>query len=243
MSLGQLDIHYRKIDELLPAEYNPRQISEKMKQELVNSINEFGLVDAIVVNMKEGRENIIVGGHQRVMVIKDAFPEITEVPCVYVYLDLDREKELNLRLNKNTGDWDLEKLLQNFELDLLSNVGFEDYELELEDKNEDELQKAAKKFTNDNVPYPLVPKYTERYDAVIIFSTNELDWTWLRTLLELDKKKDYKNERVGTSQVIEAKQFQEIIDKKIQELRSTSDTAEDTDKGAGEITYITDDDE
>lgn len=239
----ELTIHQRKIEGLKLADYNPRQMSSKMKQELVTSIKEFGLVDPLVVNMAEGRENIIVGGHQRAVVIKESFPEMLEIPCVYVYLAEDKERELNLRLNKNIGEWDLEKLLANFELDLLKNIGFEDYELDLNDKNEDDLQKAARKHTNDNVPYPIVPKYTERYDAVIIFSDNALDYTWLKNVLELKKAKDYKNERTGVTQVMTVKQFQDVWESKIADSTESFKSAEDKDAGAGKETVMSDDDE
>ena len=90
-----------KINELKAAEYNPRKMSEKEVQDLTDSIKEFGLVEPIVVNNYPGRENIIVGGHQRFNIAKQE--GFTEMPVVYVSLDEKKEKELNLRLNKNLG--------------------------------------------------------------------------------------------------------------------------------------------
>ena len=76
------------------------------------SIEKFGVVDPLIVNTYPGREGIIVGGHMRYEIIK--LLGITTVPCVYVYLELEREKELNVRLNKNLGEFDYEKLANEF---------------------------------------------------------------------------------------------------------------------------------
>ena len=44
-------------------------------------------------------------------------------------LSFEEEQELNLRLNKNQGSWDYD-LLQDMDLDLLLDVGFDDHELQ-----------------------------------------------------------------------------------------------------------------
>ena len=40
----------KKLSDLKPAEYNPRRMTEKQKQDIRNSLTEFGLVDPIIVN-------------------------------------------------------------------------------------------------------------------------------------------------------------------------------------------------
>jgi ParB/RepB/Spo0J family partition protein len=97
-----------KIIELRPAEYNPRAMSEAEMAKLMKSIMQFGFVDPAIVNQYPGRENVIVGGHQRVEAAKKLGYE--EVPVVYVNLDLNKEKLLNLALNRIQGSWDEEKL-------------------------------------------------------------------------------------------------------------------------------------
>jgi DNA modification methylase len=110
------------VNELKPSEYNPRKMDKKEAKDLAESIKRFGLVDPIIVNRYSGRENVIVGGHQRYHVAKEM--GIVEIPCVYVELSLEKERELNLRLNKNVGQWDLD-LLTNFNEELLLDVGFD----------------------------------------------------------------------------------------------------------------------
>jgi DNA modification methylase len=122
-----VDIVYKKIADLKHPDYNPRKISKKQKEDLKKSIEEFGIVDPAIVNTAEGRENIIVGGNSRVMVAGE-MGDLT-FPCFLVNLSLERERELNVRLNKNTGEWDHQILLQQFDRDELVEWGFVDDEL------------------------------------------------------------------------------------------------------------------
>lgn len=108
----------KKISDLKPAEYNPRTLSERQFDEIKASLKEFGFVDPIIVNTHKGRENVIVGGHQRSKVW-GAMGNDT-VPAVEVNLSLKKEKELNVRLNKAKGSWDWDILANEFEaLDLI----------------------------------------------------------------------------------------------------------------------------
>ena len=118
----KIDIKYVDIKLLKPAEYNPRKHDKAAAEQLKESITRFGAVDPLIVNQAPGRENIVVGGHFRLEVLKEL--KYTEAPVVYVNIpEIEREKELNIRLNKNTGefDWDL---LAKFDESFLSQVGF-----------------------------------------------------------------------------------------------------------------------
>lgn len=119
----------RKISELIPAEYNPRKLSPKQENDLKNSLLEFGLVDPIIVNVNADRKNVIIGGHQRLKVWQKLGNK--EIDCVEVDLSLEKERELNVRLNKNTGEFDFDILLSEFEFDDLVDWGFEDFELDI----------------------------------------------------------------------------------------------------------------
>ena len=112
-----------KIAELNPAEYNPRRMTNKQYEDLKNSLEKFGLVDPIIINS----DNTVVGGHQRLRIMRELGAEY--VPTVRVNLSKEDEKELNIRLNKNTGEFDLDVLANNFEIDELKDWGFKDVEL------------------------------------------------------------------------------------------------------------------
>lgn len=151
----ELNIVYVPIGALKPAEYNPRKISKEALGQLKESLSRFDLVDPIIVNGAPKRKNIVIGGHMRLRAAKELGHKT--VPVVYVSLDVKKEKELNLRLNKNTGEWDFEKM-KSFDLDLLTDVGFSDADLssawaqnlEAEDDDfdeEEELKKIKKPKT------------------------------------------------------------------------------------------------
>ena len=118
----------KKIADLIGAEYNPRKLSDKQFRELRDSLNRFGFVDPVLVNVNEERKNIIIGGHQRTKVWESMGNET--VPVVELDLTLDQEKELNVRLNKSGGEFDFEMLSDHFNTDELVEWGFESYHFE-----------------------------------------------------------------------------------------------------------------
>ncbi len=129
-----LTIVWKKIEELKPAEYNPRKFSDKELKKLKKSISAFGFVEPIVINSFPGRENVVIGGHMRLQAAKEL--NITKVPVVEVSLSPDKERALNLALNKIKGEWDEKKLIEALlELekeneDILPLTGFEEKEIE-----------------------------------------------------------------------------------------------------------------
>lgn len=117
------DLKVIPIEQLKPAEYNPRKQlkpGDKEYEKIKNSIMEFGFADPVVVNT----DMTIIGGHQRVTVAKDL--GYTEVPCAVVDLDKQKEKALNIALNKITGAWN-EQLLA----DLIVDLQNEDFNVDL----------------------------------------------------------------------------------------------------------------
>ena len=132
------EIITKEIEDLVFAEYNPRQLSEDQYKNLKDSITRFGLVDPIIINKNKDRKGIIIGGHQRVKVARTM--GIKEVPCVEVDLTYEKEKELNIRLNKNTGGWDMDILANTFDVNELLDWGFDESELSLDlfEKDDDE---------------------------------------------------------------------------------------------------------
>lgn len=121
------------VDALRPAAYNPRKklkAGDKEYEKIKNSILEFGYVEPIIVNY----DMTVIGGHQRLTVLKDL--GYTEVQCVVVHIeDEHKVKALNIALNKITGAWN-EQLLAELLVDLQSVdfntdlTGFEAPEIE-----------------------------------------------------------------------------------------------------------------
>ena len=61
------------------------------------------------------------------------------------------------------------------------------------------------------VLFPIIPKYSEKYDAVLILSDNETDTAHLETILRIEKSQTYK-ELIdhGKGMVITARRFFEL---------------------------------
>jgi ParB-like chromosome segregation protein Spo0J len=99
------------VEKLLPAPYNPRKPlrpGDAGWRKLERSLREFDLVQPIVWNRQTGH---VVGGHQRLEVLKHQGR--TEIDCLVVDLPLEREKLLNVALNNREvgSDWDPDKLI------------------------------------------------------------------------------------------------------------------------------------
>ena len=106
-----MHIERHSLSELKPAPYNPRvrlKPGDAAWQKLERSLQEFELVQPIVWNRRTGH---VVGGHQRLEVLRHQ--GVTHVECAVVDLPLDREKALNVALNNARvgSDWDPDKLL------------------------------------------------------------------------------------------------------------------------------------
>lgn len=94
MSEIKVEVARMKLDDLTPADYNPRTISDEAYEGLGNSIVRFGMLDHIVWNRRTGN---IVGGHQRYKQLWELGEKETDV--VVVDLDDNEEVALNITLN------------------------------------------------------------------------------------------------------------------------------------------------
>ena len=114
------------IDQLIPAEYNPRRLPAKARAKLKASLSKFGLVEPLIWNETTGH---VVGGHQRLELLKEL--GYVEVPVSVVRLDPSQEKALNVVLNNREaqGQFDSARLSIVLEelrdLSLLPETGFD----------------------------------------------------------------------------------------------------------------------
>lgn len=126
-----MDIQVVPIKKLNPAVYNPRKQlkpGDSAYAALERSINEYGYIDPIIWNKATGN---VVGGHQRLAVLKRLGHK--EIQVSVVNLSLDKEKALNIALNKIAGEWDEDLLTSLFEElgeDSLALTGFDMDEIE-----------------------------------------------------------------------------------------------------------------
>lgn len=162
-----MEIKIVPINDLKPADYNPREMTGEQYEQLKKSLEKFGLVEPIVVNNHPERMNVVIGGHQRLRIAKDLGH--TEIPVHYVSLDQEKEKELNVRLNKNVGQWDMDALANNFDVEMLKDIGFTESELGMTDlgKDEDKLKDNMDSYLEGNIKQIVLYFKNERYETVI----------------------------------------------------------------------------
>jgi len=109
----------RKLADLVPADYNPRTISDTALAGLKASIARWGIVQPVIVNKQTGN---IVGGHQRVKALQAL--GATETQVLVVDLPEAEEKALNVTLNN-------QHIAGEFSASVLDLIG--DIKLELPD--------------------------------------------------------------------------------------------------------------
>ena len=149
-----MKIEQIKASKLKPATYNPRQISTKQYKDLSKSIATFGLVDPIIVN----KDYTVIGGHQRLKVLNEM--QTDTIPCVVLDLSKEKERELNVRLNKNTGDFDIDILANEFDIDELVDWGFKHIDL---DVNIDKIEEDNKDYATITIKEDDLIKAQELY--------------------------------------------------------------------------------
>lgn len=115
-----IEIVSKRVDELIPYEKNPRNISEEAINAVAESIQEFGFKNPILID----KDNVIVAGHTRRLASLKLGLE--RVPCVVVD-DLTPQQIKALRLADNKTNelagWDFGEL--DLELEGLEDMDME----------------------------------------------------------------------------------------------------------------------
>ena len=167
-----MNIELIEINKLKPATYNPRQISTKQYNDLKKSIQKFDLVDPIIVN----KDMTVIGGHQRLKICKEL--KYKDVDCVVLDLSKEQERELNVRLNKSGGEFDVDILANEFDIDELTDWGFKHIELGL---NIDKLDAPE----NIDTEHPFATELDFSNNYIVLKFDNDFDWIQAKTLFEL----------------------------------------------------------
>jgi ParB-like chromosome segregation protein Spo0J len=116
-------IETRNIEDLTEHPRNPRYLTKEEGKHLMTSIAKFGLIDKPIITS----ENQVIGGHQRLKILKKLGHEAVE--CWVSdegELTDDEVDELCIRLNKNVGDWDWDRLANEWNVNDLLEWGFEE---------------------------------------------------------------------------------------------------------------------
>jgi ParB-like chromosome segregation protein Spo0J len=142
-----MEIEKITLEKINPAAYNPRKDlkpGDSEYEKLRKSITEFGFVEPLVWNRRTGN---LVGGHQRLKILKEM--GFSEVEVSVVDLDDAKEKALNIALNKISGDWDMPLLK-----DLLEELDTGDFDMDLTGFTSKEIEDLMNQFHIEESEYP-----------------------------------------------------------------------------------------
>lgn len=122
MSKIEWHIEKRKIDEIKPHPKNPRLFTEKGMKDLDKSISKIGMAQPININI----DGTILSGHARLMTLQKKGVQEVDVYVPSRELTEKEQEEVLIRMNANTaGEWDFEKLANEWESLELVDYGFE----------------------------------------------------------------------------------------------------------------------
>lgn len=182
-----------KVNELTPADYNPRKITDAQLSALAKAMAEFGDLSGIVFNISTGT---VIGGHQRIKNLDPEWPvkkktkkDSTGTVAVghietpwgeFTYREVDwpeeKEKAANIAANKHGGVFDIPKLAE-----ILTELNDGEFDMSLTGFDPDEFQALTSTYTdgegtggNDDTPPEEPPEdnYAEQY-GVIVLCENE----------------------------------------------------------------------
>jgi hypothetical protein len=160
-------VESRKLSELKAYGKNPRRITEKGLNDLIKSLELFGLAEPIVVN----RDDTIIGGHARVQGLKRINKGKVVKVDVYVpdrLLDEKEVRELCIRLNKNVaGQFDFEMLGNEYDPRDLVAWGFTEDELGLGQPEEEEPPESGSDESKEKeIEVILCPKCKHEFSII-----------------------------------------------------------------------------
>ena len=188
----------RRVSGLIPYEKNPRRITAQKKQHLTELVERYGLISVPVID----QDGTLVSGHQRLktLMLLGRGEEEIDVRVATRKMTTEEFKEVMVIENAKFGEWDAALLKDEFS-DLLTEF---DFGIDFASLDAEVKQAAG---VEEKPEMPIVQKYSEKYRAIVIVCTNEIDENHLAEVLGLDTEKSYKSERVGRTSVIGAKQF------------------------------------
>ena len=194
-----------RIGDLVPHVKNPRKIKATARQSLWERIQKYGMI-GIPVRDQDG---MLLSGNRRceVIVANGLGDMVIDVRTAVRKLTDQELKEVMIIENTHAGEWDLEMLKQEFD----ELVDLEAYGIGMEELNQ-QISEATEELTEEP-ELPIVAKFSEKYDSIIIVCRNEIDFNHLSEKLGLDRAQCYKSSKVGMQHVVDAKQLIGVLSK------------------------------
>jgi len=199
----QLEWHIERhqLKNLIPLEKNPfGKIDARKKKRLEEKILALGVFEAPSCD-----SNLVLLSFNKrhaILIELGRGEELQDVMIPNRALTEKERKEIIISSNVHEGSWIEEILRENYADVDLSAIG-----ISMQDMDALLEQGSAAKEKQQEPVYPIVSEFSEKHDAFVIISSNEIDTNFLKQVLALEKNQSYKSEAVGQSHVIKAKDF------------------------------------
>lgn len=92
------------LDKIIPAQYNPREISEKSFEELKKSILQYGICKPVILN----KNGTIVAGHQRTRAMKEI--GLATTPAFILNSNIKTNEEIRFNMLHNSLETEESKI-------------------------------------------------------------------------------------------------------------------------------------
>ena len=186
-------------------EQSQREQEAEEKRKLWERLQKFGMIG---IPVRDADGTLLSGNRRCEVIVANGLGDmIIDVRSAVRKLTDPELKEVMIIENSHAGEWDLEMLKQEFD----SLIDLEAYGIGMDELNE-QIAQATEQLTEEP-ELPIVAKFSERYDSVIIICRNEIDYNHLSEKLGLDKAQCYKSSKVGMQHVIDAKQLISVLSK------------------------------
>lgn len=185
-----------------------KTFSDELRQRLRQSMVNNHFVETFKV-WQDGKDLYCLDGYHRCLVLKEIEASGYTVPAKFKaeYIDCKNKEEAGrLVLVYSSAYAEVNRaglahfaLAHSLDLDALSdevNLQFSGIGDELIDL--DEPSKAE---------YPITARFSEKYDYVLVFCKNDIDFNNLSEVLKLKHEKSYKSTQVGTGRVLTYERF------------------------------------
>jgi DNA-directed RNA polymerase len=194
-----------RIGDLVPHVKNPRKIKAAEKQKLWERIQKYGMIG---IPVRDADNSLLSGNRRCEVIVQQGLGDmLIDVRTAVRKLTDEELREVMIIENTHAGEWDLEMLKQEFDdlVDLESyGISHEELDRQIEEATE-QLEEAPE--------LPVVAKFSEKYDSIVIICRNEIDMNHLSEKLGLDRVQCYKSSKVGMQHVVDAKQVIEVLSK------------------------------
>ena len=152
-----IEVVKRRVGDLKLDFGNPRSIKKQKREDLEESLENYGDFDIIVIN----EQDQVIGGNQRVKIFQRKNPDMIVDCKMLVGYTVAEQKYVNIKLNSHAGEWILEEL-GDWTADLMGS-----FKLDLEKPVKPVEERSIKEM--ERIHY-------EQYDYVLIACRNELDY-------------------------------------------------------------------